>query len=697
MDTPRSPLPALLPSLLQKHSWDSVISRCSFYPDEASLPTHPNHSYPLHAAITSLAPSTVISALITAYPAACSERNSFGQLPLHLACDFDSAHEILSTAEKSAKSEDNPINKLPETALKWSPSRRQSGVKGQMGLLNTDFEKVERNRVEVVELLLSAFPTASRLADDNKRLPLHVAAWLGAPPQVIKMLLEKNPSTATRYTKDGNLAIHLAARKTKVSKESKTSTSKEKDDSKKPDKNKTSPSAKSKSKTSSPPSKGKRPSTPSKSSPASSPTRLRIMKCFRDAETFTKKAWPDPSPEDEDEESDSDSELTDEQKEEKRLLKEEDSKAAYAIAKEITRCEARIKNIFLEQDKKQRVRAQVLAEKREKERKEIEIELEKERAAAAAMKDVEGLTSREEGVQPNSDPIVKLLATSLSRHGRKKMNFLLKTQVIEKNCKHPVWDEYFEMTVGEEFQGTPLTLQVFDFDDRDGDDPCGCVVLNLEELPCVEGEARCGDGEGEGRWETLIPNPDESFKSAKGVTGALRYQASWDPAKNLLKLHVMEAMNLAPKDFTKVVKKKEKRVSEPPKPKKKKEENLDPGLEVLDLLLRYNCDGVEERDGTGMLPKQVVKATGAKTLLDPNNIKKNLARWSKRENKTGDIFGEKVLVMDMSEEVMMQVMINEEERGLVFEDHKILLTKEKGYDEEFGGYMDSERSVLDHV
>ena len=91
----------------------------------------------------------MISALITAYPAACSERNSFGQLPLHLACDFDSAHEILSTAEKSAKSEDNPINRLPETALKWSPSRRQSGVKGQMGLLNTDFEKVERNRVEV--------------------------------------------------------------------------------------------------------------------------------------------------------------------------------------------------------------------------------------------------------------------------------------------------------------------------------------------------------------------------------------------------------------------------------------------------------------------------------------------------------------------------------------------------------------------
>jgi hypothetical protein len=304
-------------------------------------------------------------------------------------------------------------------------------------------------------------------------------------------------------------------------------------------------------------------------------------------------------------------------------------------------------------------------------------------------------------IEASSDPIVKLLATSLSRNNRVKTNFLLKTKIIEKNCKNPVWDEYFELTVGEEFLGRPFTLQVFDYDDMSGDDPCGCVVFSLDDLPCISGEAKCND-QGGGRWQTLISNPDPSFKGAKHVTGDLRYEASWEPETRLLKLHVLEARNLAPKDFgdaikTRVVKPKKKIASPEPKKsshKPKKEKHIEPGLEVLDLLLRYNCDGVDERDGKGRLPKQIPKMNAAKVLLDNLHLskKKNLVRWSHRENVGGDEYGEKELTLKMSEDVMRKVMEHEEERGLVFEDHRFLMD---GEEEAF--HMDSARSALDYM
>ncbi|GMI05059.1 hypothetical protein TrVE_jg13272 [Triparma verrucosa] len=711
-----SPRPAMLPVLLVRRSWDDVVSRCNTFPQEATGSQGNQETPPLHAAITSLAPIRVINALCDAYPDAVSEKDMFGRLPIHLAVDFEIANEILATASKNAMSEENPINKLPEAALGLSPSRTRKKAKN--GLLHTDPSKVESNRVEVCEYLLSRFPMGARLADDNKRLPLHVAAWRGAPTRVIEMLLEKNPSAATRYTKDGNLPLHLAARKAKVV------TKKEKEGSKKqeqaspkkggpktatrrPTQTPAKPSATGSPAKSTPSPSGKRTSKITKSplqkqKEEGRKARQRLMRILGEAQVYTTKAWPEQSPEDEEDEGGEEDEgMTEEQKEEKKLIKEENSKAAHAITQEIARCEARIKNIFLKQDKIERERAQLLAEKKEKEREEMEKEKELEREKEEWER--EKNSASPDGVGASSDPIVKLLATSMSRHGRKKTNFLLKTKIIEKNCKNPVWDEYFEVTVKEEFLGRPFTLQAFDFDERDGDDPCGCVVLNLDELPCIQGEAKCGDGANQGRWETLIPNPDPSFKSAKKVTGSLRYEASFDPSASLLKLHIMEARDLAPKDFKKPVKMKnaKPRPAEPPKPKKKKEEKLDEGLEVLDLLLRHNCDGVNERDGSGLLPKQMVKAQGAKSLLDGSNINKNLVRWSKRENKSGDAFGEKELTMKMSEEVKIRVMEHEEERGLVFEDHAIWIQRggegSEGGSDDFGGYLDSARSALDHV
>ena len=738
MQTPR---PALLPSLLLRRNWDDAIDRVISCPTEASV-RGTQGELALHSAITSMAPVRLIRTLIEANPDALSEKDIFGRLPLHRAVDFETLHSIVSTASDNAKAEDNPINRLPQRALELSPSRRGKAS----GLLHADSNRLENNRIQVVDVLLSAFPSATRLAGDNGRLPLHVAAWCGAPTQVVEMLLDVNPQAANKFTRDGNLAIHLAARKVKVGDKGKMGTKKE--DAPKKGRGDAAKGAKGAGKGAKggtkgdPGAKGARkfmrsPDTPArptssggrgKTTPGSSSPKNRrssvqktplqkhkehdrkarqhVMKYLRDAEAYTKKAWPESSPEDdrggEEEEEEG---ATAEQKEEKRLAIEEDRKAAHAIAEEIARCEARIKNVFLKQDRKAREREQLLAENREKERELERERLERLEAEGTEAEGFEGEGPPTSVVVPRlaipadatSDPVVKLLAKSISRNGRVKTRFLFKTEIVEKNCKNPRWDEYFELTLGEEFtdHGHPLTLQVFDYDNRDGDDPCGCVVIHsVGDLPNVEGEAKCKE-EGGGEWEELIPNPDPSFKGAKVVTGALRYRAAFDPTSRLLKIHIMEARDLAPKDFGVKVKKVKKPEPPPPAPKPKKEKKLEAGLEVLDLLLRYNCDASAERDGTGYLPKHIVKNPGAKVLLDGLNMKKNLVRWSRRENKTGDKFNEPKLTMSMSEDVRVRVMQHEEERGLVFEDHRLLAGGDG--EEDFGGFLDSARSALDYM
>ncbi|GMI11500.1 hypothetical protein TrRE_jg12232, partial [Triparma retinervis] len=596
-----------------------------------------------------------------------------------MAVDYERVTEIVTAANRSASAEDNPINKLPKRALSLSPNRLRD-----TGLLGPDLSQLERKRTEVIEVLLSAFPTAARLADDNGRLPLHVAAWKSAPPKVIELLLERNPSAATKLTRDGNLPLHLAAGKVKSGDKAGKKDDKKGEKGERGGKGEKGGKSKARGKSQkSPksPSSPVRPSTGKRgggggsgmTTPPRSPThspkkkggggmsplqkqkmegrkaRQHILKYLRDAEAFTKKAWPEPSPEEEeeDEEEGGEGSMTEEDREEKRFVEEEGARTAAAIADEIARCEARIKNIFLKQDKKAREREKLAAETRERRLEQEEREKEEREERERIEKEREGGEEGGQGrrvvvpslaphIEASSDPIVKLLATSLSRNNRVKTNFLLKTKIIEKNCKNPVWDEYFELT------------------------------------------------------------------GAKHVTGDLRYEASWEPETRLLKLHVLEARNLAPKDFgdaikTRVVKPKKKIASPEPKKsshKPKKEKHIEPGLEVLDLLLRYNCDGVDERDGKGRLPKQIPKMNAAKVLLDNLHLskKKNLVRWSHRENVGGDEYGEKELTLKMSEDVMRKVMEHEEERGLVFEDHRFLMD---GEEEAF--HMDSARSALDYM
>ncbi|GMI47525.1 hypothetical protein TrCOL_g13167 [Triparma columacea] len=752
-----SPRPALLPNLLLRRNWNGAIDRLNENPGEALLRQTEGQTL-LHAAVEKLAPVGLIESLINAYPDACSERDAYGRLPLHLAVDFERISEIVTAATLSAKAAENPINQLPKRALSLSPNR----LLKETGLLGPDTSHLERKRIEVIEVLLSAFPTAAWLADDNGRLPLHVAAWRSAPPKVIAILLEKNPSAAMKVTRDGNLPLHLAAWKVKSGNKS---SGKKDDHHKKGEKGEKGVKGKAggkaaggtaaagsrggrkpqKSSQKSPsmpavrPSTGKKGGSGTRTPPPRSPThspktkggshmsplqkqkmegrkaRQHILKYLRDAEAYSAKAWPEPSPEEEEEEGGG---MTDEEMEEKRFLEEEDAKMAGAIADEIARCEARIKNLFLKQDKKTREREKLAAERRERRLEQEERERKEEEKDKEEGGEKEGERGGEEKgrgegkrvvvpslaphIEASSDPVVKLLATSLSRNNRLKTNFLLKTNVIEKNCKNPKWDEYFELTVGEEFLGRPFTLQVFDYDEMSGDDPCGCVVFNLDDLPCISGEAKCDDEGGGNLWQTLISNPDPSFKGAKIVTGELKYQASWEPETRLLKLHVLEARNLAPKDFgdaikTRVVKPKKKAPSPEPKKaphKPKKDKTIESELEVLDLLLRYNCDGVNEKDGKGRLPKQIPKMSSAKVLLDNLHLSKakNLVRWSHRENLEGDEYGEKQLTMKMSKDVMRRVMEHEEERGLVFEDHRFLLDgEEEAY------CMDSARSALDYI
>jgi hypothetical protein len=164
-------------------------------------------------------------------------------------------------------------------------------------------------------------------------------------------------------------------------------------------------------------------------------------------------------------------------------------------------------------------------------------------------------------------------------------------------------------------------------------------VLNLDELE---------PGQMLEETRALISNPDKMFKGAKVVEGSLsfKFRMTMGEGGRKLEVDIVEGFDLAAKDFgdkVRVKKKKKKKkpveekapetVVETPKPKKKKEEEavlLPDCMQVLDLLLRYNLDSVDEKDQRGERPADVVRSQVVRSLLENSDKgeERNLQRWA---------------------------------------------------------------------
>ena len=74
--------------------------------------------------------------------------------------------------------------------------------------------------IENVNLLLSRYPDAIREADEEGKLPLHVALDSYASDDVVTLtLLEKFPEAARTRDSDGNLPLHYCGNHLEITKE----------------------------------------------------------------------------------------------------------------------------------------------------------------------------------------------------------------------------------------------------------------------------------------------------------------------------------------------------------------------------------------------------------------------------------------------------------------------------------------------
>ena len=132
---------------------------------------------------TSLQPD-VVRMVLDAFPAAAAEKDSKGNLPLHVAIDL--------------------------------PRHFAVNVGACVEVWDMLFAARDGNKsIEVVEMLLKAYPDAARERNRCELLPLHVACECphgSMHPDVVRMVLDAYPAAAAEKDSTGNLPLHLATK-----------------------------------------------------------------------------------------------------------------------------------------------------------------------------------------------------------------------------------------------------------------------------------------------------------------------------------------------------------------------------------------------------------------------------------------------------------------------------------------------------
>jgi len=140
---------------------------------------------PLHLACEFGSSLDVVSTLLEIYPEAVREKNDDGDTPLHCACADNASLEVVSAL----------LNVWPDVVREkdsegWTPLHCACGIFGSDEESSLD----EENRyvsLEVVSVLLDAWPDAVREMENNGYTPIHGAIMNNASLEVLQMLFDK--------------------------------------------------------------------------------------------------------------------------------------------------------------------------------------------------------------------------------------------------------------------------------------------------------------------------------------------------------------------------------------------------------------------------------------------------------------------------------------------------------------------------
>ncbi|KAL3782819.1 hypothetical protein ACHAWO_005732 [Cyclotella atomus] len=196
----------------------------------------PTGATPLHVALANGAHACVIEALLEAAPSVAMLEDSRGMLPLHWAAAFGrtSSNIIKRLIEENPQALVHPSNDgdiplhlvVANAQINGEETNRRSSTGGN----DSDGNKVDKNRLKMVELLMQDAGRAASLRDGDttspilmtnreKLTPLHCCALFDAPPQISKLLM-KHPDAneASSVTNSfGATPLHLAAAQPGVS------------------------------------------------------------------------------------------------------------------------------------------------------------------------------------------------------------------------------------------------------------------------------------------------------------------------------------------------------------------------------------------------------------------------------------------------------------------------------------------------
>lgn len=135
----------------EKENDEGLLEAAANYVDEI------NRS-PLHYLVWARPPTDLVERLLQLAPDAVQRRGTvFGWLPLHFACGYEAS-------------------------------------------------------VDVVQLLLEAYPKATEVQDNDGDLPLHIACYNGLSTNIVRMLLETYPKATEISNNKGYLPLHCACK-----------------------------------------------------------------------------------------------------------------------------------------------------------------------------------------------------------------------------------------------------------------------------------------------------------------------------------------------------------------------------------------------------------------------------------------------------------------------------------------------------
>eukprot|EP00753_Platysulcus_tardus_P006228 PLAT14036.2.p1 GENE.PLAT14036.2~~PLAT14036.2.p1 ORF type:complete len:611 (+),score=311.74 PLAT14036.2:43-1875(+) len=148
----------------------------------------------LHFAMKARAAADIVLGILSSHRGAAAIADKEGSLPLHYALS-----EHHDAAVVKAVLDTCPGAVAHKNAAGWTPLH--------VALMSSAFTPTP---IEVIERLCLAWAGGVRTAGRGGRLPLHLALLNKGSLDIVRLLLQRAPDTATAADNDGNLPLHMA-------------------------------------------------------------------------------------------------------------------------------------------------------------------------------------------------------------------------------------------------------------------------------------------------------------------------------------------------------------------------------------------------------------------------------------------------------------------------------------------------------